>query len=232
MEYKSIRRINIIIAVIQALMFILCMSWLVSKKDLDGPWDVNLDSIILSLAAFSIVTCAFHSGYAADKPQYRKIVDGGRNVWRWVEYCITATTMIWTISVSCGVRTRGRRILVSILGFVCMCCGLMSDTNESRSKIWTTLGWIMLCIAFVIIFMDFPREVPGFVWAILICMTLLFCSFGMIHLVHMHHGKENEQFNRKMEVVYSIDSLVSKTLLVLLLFFGLVTRSNQKNITN
>jgi len=71
---------------------------------------------------------------------------------------------------------------------------------------------------------------PSFVWAIVIGMTTLYMSFAVIHLVHMRRqwaqGTPDVPFNNRIEQSYTIASVISKTLLVVLVASGLFARDS------
>jgi hypothetical protein len=58
-------------------------------------------------------------------------------------------------------------------------------------------------------------------------MVLFYASFGGIHLYHQFKGKESVSLNRKVEVAYIVDSFVSKTMLVAILFVGLISKRTE-----
>jgi hypothetical protein len=73
---------------------------------------------------------------------------------------------------------------------------------------------------------------PAFVWVIVVSMSILFLSFGVIHLVHMvkqwrSTGDDpvSSQTHRRVEYVYTLTSMLAKALLVLSLGSGLLARS-------
>jgi hypothetical protein len=63
------------------------------------------------------------------------------------------------------------------------------------------------------------------VYAVVIVMALAFMSFGIIQAVYINDNQKNYQ---RYETAYTIDSMVSKTLLVGLLFGGLAGRTEEE----
>lgn len=233
----KLRTMNIIAASIQFLLCAGMIGWLVSRFGDPSPipFAVSLDTVVIMLILFTFVTCAFHTMYAIGVGHYSKNVDAGKNWMRWIEYSITASIMIWIIAVSSGVQDTGLFIFIVSMSVLCMLCGLMSEQVTSRSrKLWVTFaGWLFIIVAYSVIIQQFvenvnnsPVDVPGFVYAIVISMCIMYMSFGGIHAYHLYKGDKDVGMNRFIEKAYTVDSMISKTLLVGLLFGGLVARNN------
>jgi hypothetical protein len=233
----KIRNLNISAACLQLLLCIGMISWLISRFGEPSPLPlaVSLDSIVIMLIVFTFATFIFHLLYALNVGNYDANVESGTNWMRWVEYTITASIMIWVIAISSGVRDTGLLVFIVSMSVLCMLCGLLSEhlTNGSH-KIWITLvGWAAIITAYSFIIMKFvenvnnsPNEIPGFVYAIISSMCIMYMSFGVIHAYHLYKGKDVTRINRNVEMAYTIDSMISKTLLVGLLFGGLIARNS------
>ena len=228
---KTIRTTNLVCMGVQALLCTLAIGWLFKnngKVSTLHPGDrVTVEMLVVALMVFTAITCMFHGLYASDRFGYNDMVKQGRNKLRWFEYSITATLMIWVVAVSCGVKTVAQRALVVVCTFLCMLCGLGADVSDGRAFSITLLGWACMCVAYYYIISEFFKVAefaPGFVWAIVVGLLVLYISFGIIHLVHLYVGKTDTETNCRLEMAYSIDSMVSKSLLVLLLLGGLIAR--------
>jgi hypothetical protein len=82
-------------------------------------------------------------------------------------------------------------------------------------------------VAFGIILRRFfavADQAPGFVKILIVSILFFYASFGGIHLFHLVKGKESVELNRRIEKAYIVDSFLSKTFLVGILFAGLLSR--------
>jgi hypothetical protein len=209
---------------------------------------VSLNAIVSMLIAFSFITGLVHIfAYARAGPSYQNDVEKGNNWKRWVEYAITATIMIIVIALVSGTGSIDTLILLATSSICCMLCGLMSEatarSNKQVSMLSTVVGWILMVAAFSVILRRFSsiyqqssedensEGIPGFVWGIIVSMTILYMVFGLIHLVHMKRqwtstDGVSEVFHLRIEKFYTVASMVSKILLVVLIASGLFIRSS------
>jgi hypothetical protein len=234
---RKLRNMNIGAGLLQALLCIGILIWLFSQWGEESTFrlGVSLNTVVIMLAVFTAITCLFHTLYAIGVGKYTQNVQSGKNWMRWLEYSITASIMLWIIAVSSGVTSPGLQVLVVVMSILCMLCGLLSEqTNSAVVKRWATIiGWLFIAVGYSVVILKFADNVnstdvsiPGFVYAIVIGMCIMYMSFGGIHLFHMYKGNGNACTNRTVEVAYTVDSMISKTLLVSLLFSGLVVRNN------
>lgn len=207
---------------------------------------VPLSALVGLMILFTLITGLTHIlVYARASPTYVSNVNTGNNWVRWTEYAITATIMMFIIAVICGVGSVDTLILLATASLCCMLCGLVSESTARSdiyaSKIATLTGWLLMIGCFGVIMRRFGSIVqqttsqgldgpPSFVWAIVIGMAVLYLSFGVIHLVHMRKqwsttdSSSNVTFNRRIEKSYTIASVISKILLVVLVASGLFAR--------
>jgi hypothetical protein len=206
----------------------------------------SLQAIVSMLIAFSFITGFVHIfAYARANQSYEDNVKRGNNWKRWVEYSITATIMIIVIALSSGTGSIDTLILLAASTVCCMLCGLMSEatarSDKSVSMLATAVGWILMVAAFSVILRRFGSifqqasgnvdgdGIPGYVWAIIVSMTILYMVFGLIHLVHMRRQWTSTEevppaFHLRIEKFYTLASMSSKVLLVVLLASGLFAR--------
>jgi hypothetical protein len=148
--------------------------------------------------------------------------------------------MLEAIALSSGVTSLDAQILIAVccagampMGDVVEKAHLRNDTTTVA--VATSVGWLLLAGAYGVIFRNFitaanqpggeeARKPPAFVYAVVIVMALAFVSFGIIQAVYITDNQRNYQ---KYETAYTIDSMVSKTLLVGLLFGGLAGRTDE-----
>lgn len=244
---NTLKRLNIGAALVQLVLAIGLIVWLSTNFDKEAAFPLESgeyqgngqgrliqkippQTLVILLIVFTLVTCLFHTLYSFDVGNYYKNVFRGSNFMRWIEYAITATIMIFVIAVSSGVYSLDSQVLIVVSCVACMLCGLVADEMQgpfNLKRTVTFIGWMLLLTAFMIIFRRFyaPKEMdpPKFVYAIVFCMCLLFISFGIVHIVHLHKKRRglSERQNAHFEMAYTIDSMVSKSLLIGLLFGGL-----------
>ena len=227
----QLRSINISCACVQALLCTLSIIWLIlqwKKPSTISNLEVSTEAVVCTLIVFTSITCLFHSLYASGRFDYMKRVQNGRNTLRWLEYSITATMMMWIISVCSGVKGICLPTLSALGAFLCMLCGFLSDfLPKKHERLITAFGWIFIIASFSIVISQFSKissTAPGFIWCIVVILTLLYMSFGVVHLVHVVKGKESMKTNINMEITYTSASVFAKSALVLLLLGGLVAR--------
>ena len=205
--------------------------------------EVPLSALVVLLAIFTLVTGLVHIfAYARSTGRYQSDVDKGNNWMRWVEYSITASIMMFVIAITCGTHSVDTLVLVVASTLCCMICGYLSErtavSDRRVSMLATIVGWILLLASFGTILRRFGSIVgqapegagpPSYVWAIVVSMVLLFMSFGFIHLRHMYAqwttpDTTSRAFHRRIEASYTVTSMISKILLVVLLASGLYAR--------
>jgi hypothetical protein len=204
---------------------------------------ISVSALIALLTTFTLITGLVHIlAYARSPKWYHDGVDRGQNWVRWMEYAITATIMVVVIAVTCGTNTTDVLVLMGVATLCCMLCGYMSEatatTNPRVSVMATVVGWLLLLAVFSVILRRFTSIYtqtqgtdagpPTWVWVIVISLTLLFCVFGLIHLIHMRKQwttGASVPFHRRIEASYTVSSAVSKTLLVSMLAYGLFART-------
>jgi sulfite exporter TauE/SafE len=159
--------------------------------------------------------------------------------------------MLFVIAVLSGVGSTDTLILIIVSTICCMFCGFISEAtarepgDRKLSKLSTFMGWILMLASFGVILRRFGSIVsqaqstgspgpPSFVWAIIIGMLILYMSFGVIHAVHMRKQwasiePVDSAFHRRIDNAYTIVSMVSKTLLVVLVASGLFSFDRSSN---
>ena len=222
----------------------------------NGPNDCNTilttngTLLIALLIGFTLITCIIHSLYASNKRNYYKKVERGNNSIRWFEYAVTATIMLLVIALSSRVFGVESLIFIAASSVGLMLLGDVVEKSLRRSVkgdglgrrnaiTCTFIGWFLMLTIFGVIFKNFGQavstensKVPGFVYAVVIVMFLLFATFGFIQIYDVViRSKPKENFDSvthgyKLEKIYTTNSMIAKTLLVLLLLGGLAGRSS------
>lgn len=185
-----------------------------------------LVSVFLLLSAlfhFIVVTNTFNTKYNEDLAK-------NMNAFRWYEYSLSSSIMIVLISVLFGIYDIGALILIFGLNMSMNLFGhLMEKINQYTKKTdWTAFvyGSIAGIIPWIVIIMyafgnSNPAEVPWFVYAIFGSYLFFFNIFPInMFLQYKKIGKWKDYLYG--ERVYIILSLVAKTILAWLVFFGIM----------
>ncbi len=154
----------------------------------------------------------------------------GINKFRWFEYALSSSIMIVLIATLFGIYDIASLILIFILNATMNLFGLvMEQLNQKRDKdsvnwgpfIWGSIAGIGPWIAILLYMFGTGNfsEVPWFVWAIVGTYFVAFNTFPVnMVLQYLQVGKwKNYLYGER---VYIVLSLVAKTILAWLVFFG------------
>ena len=197
------------------------------------------------LITFFLVTGAFHTFYALDiGGLYSRAIAKQNNMYRWLEYSITATIMINIVARSAGVNDREALILMNAATAATMLQGQVVETAlankdilslEDRNKtvIAASLtGWVLMLSVFGVIIkkfndtikdvetladVDIPDWIPAIVWSQFIFYTI----FGLWQIWHILQADKPDFDYSNIEMGYNILSITSKTVLGGILGYGL-----------
>lgn len=186
----------------------------------------------LCVSLFLFLSAIAHFIISAPKSNdiYNDGISKGINVFRWYEYALSSSVMIVLISLLFGVYDIGALIAIFALNASMNLFGLlMEKMNQYTEKTcWVPFifGSVAGIVPWIIILMhafgnSTPAEVPWFVYAILISYFVFFNTFPVnMILQYKKIGKwKNYIYGEK---VYIILSLVAKTVLAWLVFFGVM----------
>lgn len=159
------------------------------------PEPIGTINLFYAIASFLYMTCFAHILYAwflIKRGNYelvsnRKTFEGSQ-VYRWIEYSITASIMFVIISVLSRITDLYLLITLATLIHVTMYFGYIFDVTEKRFYFW--LGCIPYTIAWGIEFTQFysvlhhsQQQVPDFVYGVIWVTFLFFSSFAVVHYV-------------------------------------------------
>lgn len=110
----------------------------------------------VSLLLFTIITFLAHCFYAlCNKQLYDKYISKGSNIFRWVEYSLSAPIMLCILAILAGVRNQNQLLLIFALTVVQMIQGYYVEKaikqNES-ALLPTLIGWFCLIVAWFSVF--------------------------------------------------------------------------------
>jgi len=187
------------------------------------PFALFVSFFLLLSAIFHFIIVIFNKKYNADLKNHI-------NKFRWYEYALSSSLMICLIAVLFGVYNIGALILMFGLNACMNLFGLlMEKMNQDKEKVdWTPFvyGSVAGIIPWIVIIMyafgnSNPAEVPWFVYAIFASYFVFFNCFPInMILQYKKVGKWKDYLYG--ERGYIILSLVAKTVLAWLVFFGVM----------
>lgn len=191
-------------------------------------FNVNIAYLV---AAFFLMSAIAH-GLVATK--YRKTYEAdlkkGINRVRWIEYSLSASTMMVAIALLSGVYDFSSLMMIFVLIWLMNITGyIMEVTNQGAKKIdwfpfWVgcvagIVPWVVLATYIIGANVYGSGGIPTFVYFIYASMFIFFSSFAVnMYLQYKKIGKWSDYVYG--ERVYMILSLVAKSLLAWQVFFG------------
>jgi hypothetical protein len=184
---------------------------------LDRMFDV---SIAWAAAVFLFLSALFHLIVATvGRKTYENELSKEQNRFRWVEYSISSTVMILTISIIFGIGDiagllgiAGANIAMILFGW------LMEVANKPGKEVWWTPFWfgcivgIIPWIGLLIYLLGPGDDMPKFVYGIFISIFIFFNLFGLNqYLQYKKVGKWSSYLYG--ERTYLILSLTAKSAL-------------------
>jgi hypothetical protein len=184
---------------------------------LDRMFDI---SIAWAAAVFLFLSALFHLIVATvGRKTYENELSKEQNRFRWVEYSISSTVMILTISIIFGIGDiagllgiAGANIAMILFGW------LMEVANKPGKEVWWTPFWfgcivgIIPWIGLLIYLLGPGDDMPKFVYGIFISIFIFFNLFGLNqYLQYKKVGKWSSYLYG--ERTYLILSLTAKSAL-------------------
>ncbi len=179
---------------------------------------------------FLLISAFFHFYIVFKKDKYLNGLDNRINVYRWYEYALSSSLMIVLIAILFGVYDLATLILIFGINACMNLFGLlMEKINQNKvTTDWSPFifGSFAGIIPWIIIIMygfenSNPSEVPAFVYAIFITYIIFFNLFP-INMVLQYKGVGKWKDYIFGERMYIVLSLVAKTTLIWLIFFGIM----------
>jgi len=192
-------------------------------------FDVNLAWLV---AAFFVLSALAHLSIATwYRKRYEADLVKGINKARWIEYSLSASTMMVAIALLAGVFDLGALVMMFALTAVMNLCGLVMElVNQGRSKVdWSS--YIVGCIAGIAPWIVYTFYIvgsskysegggpPTFVYFILVSIFLFFNSFA-VNMLLQYRKKGKWADYLYGEKVYITLSLVAKSVLAWQVFAG------------
>ncbi len=190
-------------------------------------FDLNLAYLVaafffMSAIAHTIIATVYRNRYEAD-------LGRGINKIRWIEYAVSASTMMVAIGFLSGIYDLSSLIMIFVLDLLMNLMGLVMELQNQGAKKVNWLTYWIGCLAGIVPWVVFGvyvwgatvygSGVPTFVYWIYLSIFVFFNSFAInMYLQYKKVGKWSDYLYG--ERAYMILSLVAKTLLAWQVFFG------------
>lgn len=179
-------------------------------------------ALFLLLAAADHLVCALPGA----RERYEDGLRRGRNVFRWAEYSVSATVMVLLIALITGVTDVTALVGIAGANIAMILFGLRMErvNDQARGDVdWEPfvfgciaglMPWVAIGIAIGGAAADAPegQGPPGFVWAIVVSLFLLFFSFAVVQLLQYRRVGRFRDYVAG-EHAYLVLSLVAKSVL-------------------
>lgn len=199
-------------------------------EDISKKWTYHLSYIIPVFPALSTVnhvTACFASSW------YDEVLRNEINPMRWAEYSISAGVMIWIIATLSGIIEIRTLVSLALLNAALQYVGYLIEKAKSENRdakpllligfsIHVTI-WTQIFISFFTVLSESEDEIPSGVYSIIFVMFGLFTTFGIIASLWVFDIVKTFTM---LETGYIILSLVSKTFLTWMVYFGVLRSDN------
>jgi hypothetical protein len=206
--------------------------------------NVSTKAIESIIAAIFLITSFFHSFYATDgfgTGAYLNEIKRGYNRYRWLEYAITSTMMIFVLSIISGIKDYDTVYELCVLNAVLMSLGyfLEQGVNKEVKIVALVIGFLIVVAIFVTLFRNFylrlnevdnlGRDLPSWLNYVLVPMFLWWLSFGVVAALNVaNQGRMDYDFAR-YEKYYIYLSFLAKANMGYYLTFGVTRDQSDKD---
>lgn len=188
-------------------------------------------AVLWIILLFVFITAFVHFVTFGLKRYLENAIEKQNNPLRWIEYSITSSLMLLALFFSTGEKQMDVIILSVVVNSVVMLLGNVIESskqgcNNKNSVQVTVYAWIL----YIVVWFVFVRcavntlknnnNVPKWVPVIVGLEGLLFTSFAVVQALFVSEKISFEQG----EISYTVLSFVSKTLLALIVFTGVIQR--------
>ena len=248
-KYRKLRRFNLaagVLHAVQGLIMLLLAGnfsvWLTTDflKAGAGPPVHQLNNVVQLPLGPLIALFMFMSAFAhfsVSTYGYKWYVDKiskGMNPARWYEYTVSSSLMIVIIALLSGFTDVAAMVLLVAANGSMNLFGLMMELQNQTTKKtdWTAfwlgsfagiMAWIAVLIYFIGAAIDASGNIPSFVYVAVATLIVFWFSFP-INMILQYRKKGRYADYLFGERGYIILSLVSKSLLAWIIFFGIQAR--------
>jgi hypothetical protein len=193
-------------------------------------FDINIG---FGVVAFLLMSAFFH--YLISSPMFFGRYSGGlkksRNYFRWVEYSLSSSVMIWLIAQLTGISDFSALVAIFAVNASMIFFGALQEKYE-RPGSKGFLPFIMGCMTGIVPWLliglytlqpgsTSAAEVPGFVIVIIITLFVFFNTFAINQALQYHQWRSWANYLRG-ERMYITLSLVAKSVLAWQVFSGAI----------
>jgi len=180
-----------------------------------------------------LITSFFHLFYYRSE-EYINEINKGYNRYRWLEYSITSTLMIFVLCIISSVKEYYAVFTICALNIVLMSMGFFLEQSDKRQVkiIALIVGFFALATIFSIIYAsliyniqraeDLGFDIPSWVKFVVFPMMLWWVSFGVIAILNTKNYTKPDYSYKRYEKYYIILSFLSKAFMGYYLAFGLI----------
>lgn len=211
---------------------------------------VQLKIFILFTFLFTSLVHLFYYTDGFGSGVYKEQIKNSKNVFRWMEYALSSTAMIFVLCIISGIKEADTVMLITLTNAALMSLGYFVEVAPTKkSKIVAlTVGFYIFGILWYTILSNFyrridevedvdhptipgkKREVPSWVKQVLTPMFFWYISFGIVAIFYVrNYDKIGFDFAR-YERYYIILSYLSKAFMGYYLAYGL-TRPKADDLT-
>lgn len=200
-------------------------------SDFTNPILLFSNNVSLTIALFLGLSAFFHFLVASKKffPKYSKGLKQNRNIFRWVEYSLSSSVMIFVIAQLNGISDYAALLAIFGVNVSMILFGWLQEKHTSPGD-GQWLPFIFGCIAGVIPWIIIVIQLlspggpagaspPGFVYGIVISLFVFFNCFALVQY-KQYKAKGKWANYLRGEKTYIVLSLVAKSLLAWQIFAG------------
>ena len=248
---KNLIKLNKVAFVLHLLQGIL-MVWLVKAVGIDASYDVTVNYLSFNpitevlepatttlfainfawlVASFMFMSALAHLSIVTwYKKTYIADLEKGINKARWIEYSISASTMMIAIALLSGMQDLASLVMIFALVAGMNLMGLVMEVVNAGKKKPAWLSFVIGCILGIVPWIAFGiyvfaannysvNGVPGFVYGIYVSIFIFFNCFAInMYLQYKKNGKWSDYLYG--EKVYIILSLLAKSALAWQVYAG------------
>ena len=193
-------------------------------------FDVNVGIGVVSFLALSAF---FHFLISSPKffPRYKAGLQENRNYFRWVEYSLSSSIMIWLIAQITGITDIAALFSIFAANAAMIMFGALQEKYETPGNgrflpfifgsMVGVVPWVVILIYFIAPGSTSEAEPPAFVYGIIISLFLFFNTFAVNQVLQYRQIGGWRDYLRG-ERAYITLSLVAKTALAWQVFSGAI----------
>lgn len=178
-------------------------------------------NITLAAGLFTTLSAVFHIFNIGNEYEYYKQLNSPdrTNVYRWIEYSLSASLMAVIVAVICRVTDISIIILIFAVNALTMTVGIPLELLR-KNKYYTIIlimTWVYFLIGSSVLFITlftYTDSVPAIAWASIFTINTLFQSFGFWQLTINSYDVYD------YELGYCVLSVIAKSALFILVIWG------------